>query len=255
MKPEWMNWIKMPAYNAEGASSPSTAGAAGGQAAPAAAAPATANQGGDAGGQSAGTYFGQMKADASAAPEDAGETPPEQDGETPPETEGQEGEGTTEPDAPTEFALEAPEGMTEYAADFEAYSTASNEWLQANPDATAEDALRFAAEYQGNRVEQLMQDIANAPQENADKWESDLRADPSFGGADYDANVAIAVRAIDQLGSDDLKDQLSRTGLGSHPDLVKAFYEAGKLLSEAPVAGQAQGAAKKSFSNALYPNS
>lgn len=68
--------------------------------------------------------------------------------------------------------------------------------------------------------------------------------------------MATCARAIDKLGGDELRTLLDQTGLGNHPLMVKAFYQAGSMLSEDKHAGS-NGNAKGdvSFAQALYGRS
>ena len=38
-------------------------------------------------------------------------------------------------------------------------------------------------------------------------------------------------KALDAFGTPELKDVLNATGFGNHPEVIKAFYKAGKAIS------------------------
>lgn len=61
------------------------------------------------------------------------------------------------------------------------------------------------------------------------QWQEDLKAE--FGGS-YTQRVEIANQAIAKFGGEQLVKDLKESGTDSHPSLVKAFYEVGKLLQE-----------------------
>ena len=63
-------------------------------------------------------------------------------------------------------------------------------------------------------------------------WEELSRNDKEFGGAKFDENMAIAKKGYDALATPELKGILNKSGLGNHPELIRAFYKAGKMLSE-----------------------
>lgn len=51
-------------------------------------------------------------------------------------------------------------------------------------------------------------------------------------GANADVEMALAARFIDKFGGPKLRELLNDTGLGNHPEVVKAFIKAGKAISE-----------------------
>ncbi|WP_375650698.1 hypothetical protein [Bartonella sp. OT172YNZD] len=86
--------------------------------------------------------------------------------------------------------------------------------------------------------------------------------DEEFGGEKLQENLAIAQRAMGQFGSPELKEFLNQSGLGNHPELIRAFYRVGKNMSEDGYVGSSQGAGtgKKilqdfdSMARAIYDN-
>lgn len=64
------------------------------------------------------------------------------------------------------------------------------------------------------------------------EWETALRNDSAFGGANFDANVAVAQQFLADFGSPELSAFLAESGLGSHPEVVRMFHKAGKELGE-----------------------
>lgn len=219
----------------------SAEGGAGGGAAPAAADAAPAST--DA--APAGDGLGTALADAFAgdAPDGDAAAPADVDGAA-------EAEPAVE--EPGAFEISAPEGLEVFAADFASYGTAANEFLTANPAATARDALKWATEYQAAQVKDAGA-AQRAQFENVVKqWDADARADADFGGANYDANVQSALAGVRAVGSPELVDILDQSGLGSHPAVLKAFAKIGKHAHESPILGGEGGKGNVSFANALY---
>lgn len=89
------------------------------------------------------------------------------------------------------------------------------------------DAQRVLA---GNQAAE--QQAAQARQQQNEAWVGDLKKDPEFGGANFDANVGIAQKALAAYGSPELTQWLNETGAGSQPHLVKLFHKVGKELQE-----------------------
>lgn len=64
------------------------------------------------------------------------------------------------------------------------------------------------------------------------QWQQQTRDDKEIGGANFDASVAHARRAIEKFASPGLKEALNQTGLGNHPELVRMLAKIGKAMSE-----------------------
>lgn len=64
------------------------------------------------------------------------------------------------------------------------------------------------------------------------QWAEAARTDKEFGGDNLDENMAVAKRALDTFGSPELSTLLKESGLGNHPEIIRAFYRAGKAISE-----------------------
>lgn len=87
------------------------------------------------------------------------------------------------------------------------------------------------------------------------KWATDAKADKEFGGDKLNENMAIAKKALEAFGSPELTKFLDTTGLGNHPELIRAFFRAGQKISSGsfvPSGGAPAGA--KDPSKALYPS-
>lgn len=77
------------------------------------------------------------------------------------------------------------------------------------------------------------------------------KADPEIGGAGYDANVGLAVKALDAFGTPALRKFLNESDAGSHVELIRAFAKIGKAIGNDTVhIGGAAGAATKELSQA-----
>lgn len=87
-------------------------------------------------------------------------------------------------------------------------------------------------------------------------WTESAKTDKEFGGEKLSENLAVAKKALDTFGTPELTKLLNDTGLGNHPEIIRAFYKAGKQISQgafvsgsqAPVSQNATAASK------LYPD-
>jgi hypothetical protein len=83
-------------------------------------------------------------------------------------------------------------------------------------------------------------------------WADNARADKEIGGKDFDANLGVAKAAIDQFGTQELRDILDKSGLGNHPEVLRFAHRIGKAIgSDTFVAGQHKAA--RSTEQVLYP--
>ena len=88
-------------------------------------------------------------------------------------------------------------------------------------------------------------------------WASEAQADKEFGGDAFNENLAVAKKAMDAFGTPALRELLNGSGLGNHPEIIRAFYRAGKQISEdrlVPSGSGIKSAGAKDPAKALYPN-
>lgn len=85
-------------------------------------------------------------------------------------------------------------------------------------------------------------------------WTEASKADKEFGGAEFNANMAIAKKAYDRYATPELKQAMNAAGLGCHPEFLRLFYRLGKdMEQDAGVQGGAQNP-QQSWAKRLYPN-
>ena len=147
--------------------------------------------------------------------------------------------------APEKYEFKAGEGVeldTEALKDFEPVARDLN--------LTNEQAQKLVDAYP-KILAGVQQRQAEAWQAQTEQWAADVKADKEIGGDKLTANLSAAQRALDQFGTPELKEYLEGTGLGNHPELVKAFIKIGKAMSEdGMVDGSNQG--QRSAAEVLY---
>jgi hypothetical protein len=65
------------------------------------------------------------------------------------------------------------------------------------------------------------------PEAQIQKWEADLMADPEAGSS---SAIAAAKSVVQNFGTPELRDALNKSGLGSHPELVRLLARVGRAL-------------------------
>ena len=128
--------------------------------------------------------------------------------------------------------------------------TAFSSWAKQN-NLTQEQAnslLNNMATASAERQQQAHTEAVN-------EWISKAQADTEFGGRDLQQNLAVAKKAIDQFGTPELAKLLNDSGLGNHPEIIRAFYRAGKAISEDKfVGGSRVPQAADDIATRMYPS-
>lgn len=175
-----------------------------------------------------------------------GDQPAQQDGENPSvDGEGQQEKAEKQEGAPEKYEFTAAEGVdldTEALKDFEPVARELN--------LTNEQAQKLVDAYP-KILAGVQQRQAEAWQAQTEEWAATVKADKEIGGDKLTANLGVAQRALDTFGTPALKEYLNGTGLGNHPELVKAFVKVGKAMSEdGVVTGKESG--QRSAAEVLY---
>lgn len=130
---------------------------------------------------------------------------------------------TPAPVVPEKYDLQLPENTIVDEAMLNEFTS----WAKENKF-TAEQAQKLAGMH--------LQGIEAMAQRQAQDWHQELVNDKDFGGANLDANMAVANKAFASVAESagvDVKrlgDDLARAGMANHPALVKMFREIGKML-------------------------
>lgn len=141
------------------------------------------------------------------------------------------------PEAYEPFKL--PEGRDPAVLDMDGFSNMAREL-----DLPQADAQKLV-DYQESRIAAAFKG-----------WNDATIADPEIGGTNLEASLALAKKGLDAVGNDALKTMLNRSGLGSHPEIVRAFAKVGKSISEDAVlpSGRHASGEPVSVAQRLYPN-
>lgn len=171
-----------------------------------------------------------------------------QSGEKPAEGQKSEGDQGEPQGAPEKYEFKAPENSTLNDSVMAAYSEVAKELNL--PQEAAQKVLDKVAPV-------IAAQQAEAFQKVQTEWLDAVKADKEFGGDQLDANVAIAKKALDTFGTPELTKLLNETGLGNNPELIRAFYRAGKAISQDRFVAAGSGAQEPKGADAkvLYPNS
>jgi hypothetical protein len=125
-------------------------------------------------------------------------------------------------DAPPVYDFKAPEGVELDATAVDRFKTVAGE-------------LKLPAE-SAQKVVDLYADIRKAEAEafanQVQAWGDEVKADKELGGDKLAENLAVAKKAVDAFGSDEIRSLLDSTGMGNHPAVVRMMVKIGKAISE-----------------------
>ncbi|MFK1042627.1 hypothetical protein ACIUV2_27010 [Pseudomonas aeruginosa] len=134
------------------------------------------------------------------------------------------------PAVPDAYKFALPEGY-----DFSAEAQAEWSGVFKELGLTQEQASKLVemdAKRQASGAQASEQAAIEYRNQQVSKWESELKQDATFGGANFEANVGIAQKALADYGTPELTAMLKESGLGSHPEVVRFFYRVGQQLAE-----------------------
>lgn len=151
---------------------------------------------------------------------------------------GQQHEG-----APEKYEFKAPEGQQFDDAILSAYSDVARE-LNLPQNAAQQVIDRVAPVLQARQIEQI------AAVQTA--WAEEARSDKEFGGDKLDESLGVAERALETFGSPRLKELLRTSGIGNHPEIIRAFYRVGKATGGDSVVSGQGGATAQHDARRLY---
>lgn len=162
--------------------------------------------------------------------------------------------------APEAYDLKPPEGNK---FDDEVLSTFSN--VAKDLDLSQGAAQKILDAIAPKVAERFAARQLEAINETVTKWVADTKADKVLGGEKLTENLAVAEKALAAFGTPELRKLLGNydaktnptgTGLGNHPDVIRAFFNAGKAISEDKFVpgGRQPTKGETNAAKALYPN-
>lgn len=149
--------------------------------------------------------------------------------------------------APEKYEFKLPDGIQLDDKGTQAFSEVAKE-LNLSQEAAQKVLDKMGPVIAGRHAETLAQAKT--------QWVEGAKVDAEFGGEKLAENLAVAKKALDKFGSPELRTLLNESGLGNHPEIIRAFFRAGKAISEDKFVPATGGSPKgtKAAADALYPN-
>lgn len=144
---------------------------------------------------------------------------------------------------PEAYELKGPEGMELDAEAVSEFSGIAKELGldQAGAQKVADVAVKMAQRQAEQHVKLV------------ESWAEQVKTDKEIGGDKLEENLAVARKARDAFGSDELKALLDSTGVGNHPAVVKFFVKVGKAVSEDGMVRTGQAGAQVDPARKMFP--
>lgn len=152
---------------------------------------------------------------------------------------------STAPDKYEEFTL--PEGFT---MNEESFNEASKTFKELG---LSQDAAQKLIDLQASESKGREEADKKSSEALFKQFEKELREDSDFGGDKFDENMGLARKALDEFGSQGLKEKLDIYGMGNDPDYIRFMRDIGKALSEDSFVSGASTQTEKSVAETLYP--
>lgn len=135
---------------------------------------------------------------------------------------------TTEekPVVPEKYDLKLPADSVLNAEHLEKLSAYAKEKGLSNEQAQSllERESKAVSDYAASQTEVLVK--------ARDTWLEQASKDKEIGGDGFKQNSELAARVVRRFGTDDLRKELNKTGLGNHPELVRLLTRIGKSMAE-----------------------
>tara|TARA_R110000787_G_C13443394_1_gene446760 strand:- start:39437 stop:40072 length:636 start_codon:yes stop_codon:yes gene_type:complete len=190
-----------------------------------------------------------------------GETTPPVDGETTPPVDGEN--STADGETPSADDSGSDDNtVPEVYADFtlpdeivlnEQVMGGAAELFKADglTQAQAQKYIDLAADL----VQQTSEGQAGAYEQQKQGWYDQSKADPDFGGDKFDETVGLAQLGLSKVGTPELNALLQETGLGNHPEIIRAMRNVGNLMKEDNPGGGLPNSKQSDRISTLYPTS
>lgn len=136
------------------------------------------------------------------------------------------GDGAAPAGAPEKYEFTVPEGLV---LDNEVLARYEPIFREAN--LTNEAAQKLLNQWATDQAAQAKSADEQLVAQH-EKWVEGVTKDPEIGGNNLPDTRKFSQAALARFGTPELKNYLNLTGLGSHPELVRAFAKIGRAMGE-----------------------
>jgi hypothetical protein len=147
---------------------------------------------------------------------------------------------------PEKYEIQTPEGFVvdpELMTEFEGVAKEA-QLTNAEAQKVADLAPKFA--------EKVLTKQAEAWADQVKQWGEAVQTDAEMGGEKFKDTQASCQKALAAFGTPALKEALESTGMGNHPELVRAFAKIGNAIGEDGFVRSGQGGGKRDPADVMY---
>lgn len=155
----------------------------------------------------------------------------------PKEGEGEGGEGEAAAaltgEVPEAYAFTAPEGVTLDPKAMEIFDPVFRKLTLTNEG--AQELVNVAPAFVSHIRDQVAGSVVSDVVAARKAWADEAAADPEIGGAKFEESKTLAAKAFDRLGfapDGKFRSFLKETGLGNHPEMIRAMVKMGRAIGE-----------------------
>lgn len=129
--------------------------------------------------------------------------------------------------------------------------------LYAKEKGLSNEQAQELLERESKAVSEYSASVYEKQKQMADGWAEQASKDAEIGGEAFKQNAELAKRVVERFATDDFRKELSKTGLGNHPELLRIFTRIGKAMAPDTLipGGQRPPGQKKTTEEILYGNS
>lgn len=118
----------------------------------------------------------------------------------------------------------------------------------------AQELLQSQSDLVGESIKAVQAQQKQLFESKRGEWLEASKKDKEFGGENLARNAELAHRALTRFGSDALKKELSDTGFGNHPEILRVFVRIGKAMEDASfIRGNTTSKREVARHDLLYP--
>lgn len=109
-------------------------------------------------------------------------------------------------------------------------------------------------DYEAGRVQEMIDTQEQVWSDLRQEWRTAVKSDKEIGGPAFDESLAASKTFLRKYGTPELMEALNSTGMGDHPEFIRAFARAGKAMKEDSLSTGTATEVKLSPEEILYPN-
>jgi hypothetical protein len=96
----------------------------------------------------------------------------------------------------------------------------------------SQEAAQKVADLGALQAQRWAEQQQQAMQTAQAEWVDQVKSDKEIGGDALTENLSVAKSALARFGTPELTQLLDESGLGNHPEMIRAFHRIGKSISD-----------------------